>query len=46
MSPTSYQLLYPAISYIQFFITGFLPTSKLVPETGVEPVRSVRIAGF
>ena len=35
MSPTSYQLLYPAVfDYSE------------VPETGLEPVRSSRCTGF
>ena len=37
MSPTSYQLLYPAIYDVE---------RELVPETGLEPVRYFRITGF
>ena len=37
--PTSYQLLYPATTLYGCEVA-------LVPETGIEPVRSVRIAGF
>ena len=37
MSPTSYQLLYPAI------MVSVLP---VVPVTGIEPVRCFRITGF
>ena len=38
MSPTSYQLLYPAIlSYLN---------KQMVPVTGVEPVRDVTPVGF
>ena len=36
MSPTSYQLLYPAIYKIE----------KMVPDTGLEPVRDVTPTGF
>ena len=36
MSPTSCQLLYPAIYKIE----------KMVPETGLEPVRDFRHTGF
>ncbi len=68
MSPTSCQLLHPAMSDIQLpkstdaiplkrettrtkneSTTVGLPLSigfEMVPGTGVEPVRSVRIAGF
>ena len=39
MSPTSYQLLYPAILIC-------LWKNRLVPETGLEPVREVSLTGF
>ena len=39
MSPTSYQLLYPAILI-------YLWKNRLVPETGLEPVREVSLTGF
>ncbi len=48
MSPTSYQLLHPAAFYKQRqlpFICGQYEI-LMVPETGIEPVRSVKIAGF
>ena len=40
MSPTSYQLLYPAI-----LNSGAAP-EKMVPETGLEPVRGFTLTGF
>ena len=39
MSPTSYQLLYPAIYIKKVW-------SNLVPDTGFEPVRNFRFTGF
>ena len=40
-------ILYAIFSKLCSIILGDIPPKiRLVPETGVEPVRSVRIAGF